>query len=171
MDGLIVDVRVNTGGADPFCLAIAARLTGVKYLAYSKVTRNNWSGPLRFTDPQPVWVDRATRPGYRGRVVLLFGPDTLSGGETFAMALMGRKPRVTFLGENTQGVFSDVVGRKLPNGWTFGVPNEQYLTATEKSFDGQGVPPDTHVSVFPKADLKSGRDGALEKAVEALHKR
>ena len=43
------------------------------------------------------------RPEYRGRVVLLIGPDTLSGGETFAMALMGRVPKVTFVGENTPG--------------------------------------------------------------------
>jgi C-terminal processing protease CtpA/Prc len=87
------------------------------------------------------------------------------------MALMGRTPRVTFLGENSQGVFSDVVGRKLPNGWTFGVPNEKYLTETGESFDGQGVPPDIHVPVFPEEDLRSGRDGALEKAVEVLRKR
>jgi hypothetical protein len=170
MNGLVIDVRVNTGGADPLCLAIASRLTGAKYLAYSKVTRNSLTGPLRFTAPQPAWVDVSTRSGYRGKVVLLLGPDTLSGGETFAMALMGRKPHVTFVGENTQGVFSDVFGHKLPNGWTFGLPNELYLTKTGKSFDGQGVPPDIHVPVYPKADLESGRDGALEKAFKALGK-
>jgi hypothetical protein len=168
MNGLIIDVRVNIGGADPFCLAIAARLTDVNYLAYSKVTRSSRNGPLRFTEPQPVWVARSPRPGYRGRVALLIGPDTLSGGETFAMALMRRKPTVRFFGESTQGVFSDIVGRKLPNGWTFGVPNEKYLTETGKSFDGQGVPPCVRVPVFPNADLQSGRDGALEKALEEL---
>jgi len=171
MNGLIIDVRVNTGGADPYCLAIASRLTHAKYLAYSKVTRDSLSGPLHFTAPQPAWVDVSTRPGYHGKVVLLIGPDTLSGGETFAMALMGRKPHVTFVGENTQGVFSDVFGHKLPNGWTFGLPNELYLTRAGKSFDGQGVPPDIRVPVYPKADLESGRDGALEKALEALGKR
>jgi C-terminal processing protease CtpA/Prc len=168
MKGLIIDVRVNLGGADPFCLAIAARFAAAKYLAYSKVARNNRRGALRFTEPQPIWVSGSTRPGYHGRVVLLIGPDTISGGETFAMALMGRKPRVEFIGENTQGVFSDVVGRKLPNGWTFGVPNEKYLTETGKSFDSQGVPPNIHVPVFPKADLQSARDGALERAIAVL---
>jgi C-terminal processing protease CtpA/Prc len=171
MNGLVIDVRVNTGGADPLCLAIASRLTGAKYLAYSKVTRNSLTGPLRFTAPQPAWVDISTRSGYRGKVVLLIGPDTLSGGETFAMALMGRKPHVTFVGENTQGVFSDVFGHKLPNGWTFGLPNELYLAKTGKSFDAQGVPPDIRVPVFPKADLESGRDGALEKAFKVFDHR
>ena len=147
---------------------IVSRLSAVKYLAYSKVTRNSLSGPLRFTAPQPAWVDVSTRPGYRGRVVLLIGPDTLSGGETFAMALMGRAPKVTFVGENTQGVFSDVWGRKLPNGWTFGLPTELYLTGAGKSFDGRGVSPDSRVPVYPKVDLESRRDGALERAIKVL---
>jgi hypothetical protein len=171
MNGLILDVRINTGGADPYCLAIASRLTGAKYLAYSKVTRNNLSGRLRFSAPQPAWVEVSTRPGYHGKVVLLIGPDTLSGGETFAMALMGRKPQVTAIGENTQGVFSDVFGHRLPNGWTFGFPNELYLSKSGKSFDGRGVPPDIRVPVYPKVDLDRGRDGALEKALEVFGKR
>jgi C-terminal processing protease CtpA/Prc len=100
--------------------------------------------------------------------VLLIGPETISGGETFAMALMGRTPRVTFVGENTQGVFSDVWGRKLPNGWTFGVPTELYLTSSDKSFDRQGVPPDIRVPVFSKADRNAGRDGALERAIQVI---
>ena len=168
MKGLIIDVRVNTGGADPLALAVASRLAGARYLAYSKRTRNNLSGPPRFTAPQSVWVDVSTRPGYRGQVVLLIGPETISGGETFAMALMGRAPRVTLVGENTQGVFSDVWGRKLPNGWTFGVPTELYLTRSGKSFDAEGVPPAIRVSVFPRADLEVGRDGALERAIRVI---
>jgi len=171
INGLVIDVRINPGGADPFCLAVASRLTGAKYLAYSKVTRDNLSGPLRFTAPQPVRVDVSTRPGYRGKIVLLIGPETISGGETFAMALMGRKPRVTSVGENTQGVFSDIFGRRLPNGWTFGLPNELFLTKTGKSFDRHGVPPDIRAPVFPKVDIEGGRDSALEKALEAFGKR
>lgn len=170
MQGLVIDVRLNAGGADPHCLAIASRLTGEKYLAFSKVARINVSGPLRFTEPQRAWVEVSTRPSYRGKLVLLFGPDTISGGEGFAMALMGRKPHVTSVGENSQGVFSDVSGRRLPNGWSFGLPNELYLTETGKSFDGQGIPPDIRVPVYPKADLESARDGALEKALEVLGK-
>jgi len=168
MKGLIIDVRVNTGGADPLALAVASRLAGAKYLAYSEVGRNDLGGPPHFTAPEPAWVDVSARPGYRGSVVLLIGPETISGGETFAMALMGRTPRVTLVGENTQGVFSDVWGRKLPNGWTFGVPTELYLTGSGKSFDRQGVPAAIRISVFPKADLEAGRDGALERAIRVI---
>jgi C-terminal processing protease CtpA/Prc len=59
----------------------------------------------------------------------------------------------------------------LPNGWTFGLPNELFRSKTGKSFDGAGVAPDIRAPVFPKVDLEGGRDSALEKALEALGKR
>src|ERR1019366_1062032 len=81
---------------------------------------------------------------------------------------MGREPRVTRIGLNTQGVFSDVLGRTLPNGWSFGLPNEVYLTKDGKAFDGPGVPPDVRVPFFSREELESGRDAALDKAMETL---
>jgi MerR family Zn(II)-responsive transcriptional regulator of zntA len=71
---------------------------------------------------------------------------------------------------HTLHVFSDG-GRKLPNGWIFGLPTELYLTSSGKSFDGRGVPPDIRVPVFPAVDLARGRDGALERAIKVLAKR
>jgi C-terminal processing protease CtpA/Prc len=91
----------------------------------------------------------------------------VSAAETFTQALLNREPKVTRVGENTQGVFSDVLSRKLPNGWGFGLPNERFVT-DGKSYDGPGIPPDVAVPVFPKSDLDAGRDGAIEKALELL---
>ena len=62
------------------------------------------------------------------------------------------------------------MGRRLPNGWQFGLPNEVFLTEDGKHFEASGVPPDIRVPVFPKEDLEKGRDTALEKALEALSK-
>jgi len=100
--------------------------------------------------------------------VLLTSADSVSAAETFTMAVLDRQPYVIRVGANTQGVFSDVLGRKLPNGWSFGLPNEIYLTKDGKAFDGQGVPPDIEVSVFPAEDFAKGRDSALNKALELL---
>ena len=61
-----------------------------------------------------------------------------------------------------------MLGRRLPNGWSFGLPNEIYLTKDGKAFDGPGVPPDVEVPVFPADDLAKGRDTALNKALELL---
>jgi len=168
LTGLVIDVRINGGGSDVFGISIASRLATEEYLAYSKVTRNDIRDADHRTPPQPVMVQVSQRPGFRGPVVLLTSADSISAAETFTMALLGRLPYVTRIGANTQGVFSDVLGRKLANGWTFGLPNEIYLTKDGKAFDGPGVPPDVEVPIFPAEDLANGRDSALDKALEFL---
>lgn len=166
--GLVVDVRINHGGSDVLGVAVASRLAPHDYLAFAKKARSDPADPGRFTDLQPTQVRVSARPHYHGKVVLLTGPNAVSAGETFTMSLMGRSVRVTRVGENTQGVFSDVLARKLPNGFQFGLPNEIFLTEDGQSFDGPGIPPHVSLPVFPKDDLESGRDGALEKAIAIL---
>jgi hypothetical protein len=166
--GLVIDVRINGGGSDVFGISIASRLATQEYLAYSKVIRNDIHDSDQRTPPQPVIVHSSQRPGFRGPVVLLTSADSVSAAETFTMAVLDRQPHVTRVGANTQGVFSDVLVRKLPNGWSFGLPNEIYLTKDGKAFDGPGVPPDIAVPIFPSEDLASGRDSALNKALELL---
>jgi hypothetical protein len=166
--GLVIDVRVNFGGADPLALGIAERLATAEYLAYSKEARADPADRSRWTPGQPSLVRPSTRPGFRGPVVELTGPLTISAGETFTQALMGRTPPVYRIGEPTQGVFSDVLGRRLPNGWSFGLPNEVFRTADGRTFDGPGIPPDETVPVFAAADLRAGRDPALARALARL---
>lgn len=166
--GFVIDVRLNTGGYDGLGLSIASRLASRDYLAYSVEVRDNIDGPLRFSKPQAIRVRASGRPGFHGNVVLLTGNQCVSAGETFTMALLGRNPIVTRIGENTQGVFSDVLTRRLPNGWVFGLPNEIYLTEEGNAFDGSGVPPDISLPVFPREDLQNGHDSALEKALQVL---
>ena len=168
LTGLVIDVRTNGGGSGVFGISIASRLATQEYLAYSKVTRNDIRDADRRTPPQPVMVHVSQRPGFRGPVVLLTSADSVSAAETFTMALLDRLPHVTRMGASTQGVFSDVLGRSLPNGWTFGLPNEIYLTKDGKAFDGPGVPPDVELPIFPAEDLANDRDSALDKVLEFL---
>ena len=168
MKGLVIDVRINFGGSDPLGLAIAERLATTEYLAYSKEARADPVDRTKWTPGQPSRVRPSSRPGFRGPVVELTGPLTISAGETFTQALMGRRPRVIRVGEATQGVFSDVLGRRLPNGWRFGLPNEVFRTGDGRTFDGEGIPPDVRVPVFTAADRQAGKDRALTRAVELI---
>lgn len=165
---LVIDVRVNFGGADPYGLDIASRLATGDYLAYTKQARSDPADHNKWTARDPSVVRPSSRPSFHGPVVELTGPLTISAGETFTQALLGRTPRVQRIGENTQGVFSDVLGRRLPNGWIFSLPNEVYLTPEEKAFDGLGIPPDIEVPVFAAADLKAGKDPSLARALQIL---
>jgi hypothetical protein len=164
---LVIDVRFNSGGADPYGLAIASRLATSEYLAYTKYARASRT-PGTWTAADPSVVKPSSRPGFHGPVVLLTGPLTISAGETFTQALMGRTPHVTRIGENTQGVYSDVLLRALPNGWFFGLPNEIYRTPTGETFDGPGIPPDRIVPVFASSDVAAGRDPAMAAALGVL---
>ncbi len=168
LTGLVLDVRINFGGADPYGLALASRLATAEYVAYSKEARLDPVDRTKWTPGQPSVVRPGSRPGFKGPVVELTGPLTISAGETTTQALMGRVPKILRVGENTQGVFSDVLGRVLPNGWRFGLPNEVFRTADGKTFDGPGIPPDIAVPVFADSDLKAGRDPGLARAVAAL---
>ena len=168
LTGLVIDVRINFGGADPYGLALASRLATAEYVAYSKEARLDPADHAKWTPGQASPVRPSARPGFKGPVVELTGPLTISAGETTTQALMGRVPKVLRLGENTQGVFSDVLGRRLPNGWRFGLPNEVFRAADGKTFDGPGIPPDIAVPVFADPDLKAGRDPGLARAVAAL---
>ncbi len=172
-NGLIVDLRQNSGGSDVFAIQLAARLTNARYVAYSKIARDD-PRQVRFTQGYPVVVQPSHRAKYLGPLVLLTGADTVSAAETFTMALMERKPRPIRVGDNTQGVFSDVLIRKLPNGWTFGLPNEEYLDRDGRSYDVYGIPPDIRVETppAPRAVKQPNEvDLALEAAVKLLRHR
>jgi len=163
---LVVDVRINGGGHDPYGVAIAGRLTATDYLAYEKQARSDPRDASRWTASQTTVV-HPRLPGFRGPVVELIGPNSLSAAETFTQSLLVRKPTVTRIGQRTQGVFSDVLGRGLPNGWSFGLPNERYVTDGE-SYDRVGIAPTIAVPIFAKSDMDAGRDTAIEEALRLV---
>lgn len=166
--GLIIDLRLNGGGSDQLGLELAGRLTERPYFAYFKRARNDATDATRFTAPQPLAVRPAAATAYTGPIALLTGGSQMSAGETFTQALMNRRPQPVRIGANTQGVFSDVLLRTLPNGWQYILPNEEFRTLGWKSFDGAGIPPHVRRPVFTAAELAGGRDSAFATAVALL---
>ncbi|MCH6160260.1 S41 family peptidase [Streptomyces marispadix] len=171
LKGLIVDLRINGGGSDSLGLELAARLTGRPHFAYAKAARNDPYDPGRFTRPQPAYVRPAPgRPRYTGPVAVLTGGSTLSAGETFTQALLERSGRTVRIGQRTQGVFSDTLERRLPNGWSFLLPNEEFRTREGRTFDGTGIPPHIAEPVFTDEEFEHDRDSAFDRAVGELRK-
>ncbi len=165
---LVIDLRLNGGGADAIAMMIVSRLTNRSYQAFGKQGRSDPKRPDRFTPLQRVRIDPARGARFGGPTVLLTGPWTLSAGEVLTLALIGRSPRIVRVGESTQGIFADELIRQLPNGWRFQLSSERYLAPDGTNFEGAGIPPDRMVPVFPESDQLSGRDGALEAALEIL---
>jgi C-terminal processing protease CtpA/Prc len=160
-----IDVRSNGGGEDAFVLELASRLTDRRYLAFGKQAQVFSERKVGITARDSIFVEPSTGAKYLGEAVLLTGRHSASAAETFTMALMGRQPEVCRVGENTQGVFSDVLDRRLPNAWRLVLPNEIYVTAEGDSFDLTGVPPDVASSGFSRKDFEYDRDPTLERAL------
>lgn len=165
--GLIIDVRCNPGGDDTLGLQLASRLTDRPYLAYSK-RAFDLAEPGGFTPLQPITVRPAHTLDYTGPIVMLISDLTNSAGETFTQAMMNRSPAPVRIGVATQGVFSDVLNRALPDGIVFGLPNEEFVTRDGRTFDNRGIPPNIYVRVFTNYQLAHDLDPALARARELL---
>ena len=159
---LIIDLRHNRGGSDKLAIELARRLTKQPYTAYRKQARltNN----KQWSKAKATQVEPSIKPKYVGNITLLTSGATVSAGETFTMALMERKPKVTRIGQATRGSFSDMLPRILPNGWLFALPNERYLDSADESFDFVGIKPHIKVEVTP------GEDRSLNLAIEEANK-
>jgi C-terminal processing protease CtpA/Prc len=142
-------------------LQVAARLTDRPHVAFTKQARNDPHDPSHGR-AQTVTVTPADAPRYTGPVSLLISDLTISAGETFVQAMMGRTPAPARIGTTTQGVFADNMSRRLPNGWTFNLGNEDYVGPDGRNYEAAGIPPTVSTSVFTAEELAQNRDSALD---------
>ncbi|NOR62454.1 MAG: peptidase S41 [Rhodobacteraceae bacterium] len=157
-DAIIIDVRYNPGGDDATAFAFAGHLTDTPVLALRKRTRmgGGWTEAIEAT-VQPL-TPRLDQP-----IILLTSDLTSSAAEIFTMALR-EMPQVIVMGENTGGRLSDILDTTLPNGWHFGLSNQDYRTPDGSAFEGRGLPPDIRIETDAQA-LVQGADVVLEAAI------
>jgi hypothetical protein len=161
--GIIVDVRYNPGGNDGTAFAYAGHFTHTAREVLSKRARDG--------DGWTPWFNATLTPApsevYLGQpVVLLTSRLTGSGAEIFTMA-MRDLPQVTVMGENTGGGLSDILGVSLPNGWKFGLSNQEYATSDGSIYEATGIPPEIVITIDPDA-LARGEDPVLQAAISKL---
>ena len=161
VDALIVDVRFNIGGEDFFSHAVAARFNEKERLGYYKQTRKNGEfGPL-----ERRMLKAAEKPFLRPTVVLC-NDRTVSAADIF-MLLMDEFDHVKIVGNPSNGSYSDIYSRKLPNGWRINLSNQRYLTVDKKNLEGIGNPVDLEI-LNDSTDLKNLHDKVLLKALNLL---
>jgi len=99
---------------------------------------------------------------------------TASASETFVLASLNLT-NAQKIGSNTEGVFSDVLSKKLPNGWDYSLSNEVYESADKINYERIGIPADYKIDYSEKTsefynnlleELKTGEDSAIEKVKE-----
>lgn len=159
---VIVDVRFNGGGEDAIALLLASRFGDQERFAYEKAARDGDT----FTPFREFFVIPDGERQFTGQTFLLTSSFTASAAEMFTMA-MGVLPHVTIIGEPTEGIHSDALGRSLPNGWTFSLSNEVYHAADGEVYEALGMPPDV-VIPFVIPDIAAGQDAALDAALALI---
>lgn len=160
---MIVDIRQNQGGQDSVSLSLAGRFNQEPWLAFHKQARNKSSvANQRDTHVTPTGEYQYTKPVY-----LLTSGSTYSAAEVFTLAMRGLS-HVTLVGEPTGGIFSDAIGKELPNGWRFTVSTEIYSDTQGNIFESVGVPVDYFVDNFTPEAIYAGHDTAIETALDLI---
>jgi C-terminal processing protease CtpA/Prc/Flp pilus assembly protein TadD len=162
---IVVDVRANGGGDDRVGKLIADRFADRKRL-YMKTQIRNGPSHDDFTPPKYWYVEPDGPIQFTRPVILLTHRFSVSAAENFTLA-MRILPNVTVVGDATSGVFADVYGDRMPNGWRFSVPFKLFVDQDGFCWEGIGVPADIR-QTNTKKDLDEKRDKPLELAVALI---
>ena len=168
--GLIIDVRLNGGGRDENMSAVLAMLESQPFPGLNWRSRD-YVAAVRSWHQTPGWkrgtygrqqFDSATH--YTGPIVVLTSGTTYSSAEQFVTGIRILK-RGTIVGEATGGSLSNPMFFQLPGGGMGFIGSKDDYYPDGRLFNGIGIMPDVPVSPTI-ADIRAGRDRALEKAVE-----
>ena len=160
LDGLVVDVRSNSGGLIRNADAVAGHFVD-RGETYAFTRYRNGPDHSDFGDPVALRV-RPVRRAYRGNVVVLTDRRTFSAAETFALA-MRTNERTVIVGDTTGGSVGKPVSRELPNGWLVKVSQWIAYDTDGSVIEDVGVAPDVFVS-----DGDGPGDRPLEEALAIL---
>lgn len=165
VESIIIDVRFNMGGDDAFSQKVAGRFVERKQVGFRKQTRNNKDfGPLR-----DKYITPTGDHPFLKSVVLLTNDQTFSAADVLAL-MMSSLPNATLIGEPSNGSYSDLFVRKLPNGWKVTLSNQRYYSVDMKNYEGKGTPVDIEVRNTIE-DLNSKNDSVLITAFNFLEKK
>jgi len=134
-EALIIDVRFNGGGKDEVGLAFLERLNQKDQVVFTKKGRMG-NG---FTPDNKV-IQKGSTKALAIPIYMLIATESASATEIMALSSLSI-PTITRIGSRTEGVFSDILDKELPNGWTFGLSSEVYLDMDGNNYEGVGIAP------------------------------
>ncbi len=166
--GLIIDLRFNGGGWDSSAYKLASRFVAEKsslgHYERTRIKGKNEFAPMKHREIKSGGKKQFTNP-----IVILTSCYTASAAEVFILLLKGL-PNVTIIGNNTEGMFSDIYRFKLPNRWNVTLSNQQFFSMNKENFEGKGFSPDVLVLNGEK-DIERQSDPVINAAVTVLKER
>ncbi|MEL7427248.1 MAG: S41 family peptidase [Bacteroidota bacterium] len=164
-EGLIIDLRFNGGGSDEIAYRLASRLMAQED-TLGHYVRTRIEGTDQYTGQEYYEIMARGRDRFTGPIVILTSDFTASAAEVFVL-LMKDLPRVSQVGDTTEGIFSDMFEFRLPNRWEVSLSHQQFFSRDGINYEGLGLTPDVMVINTP-ADLKSGVDPVIIAALARL---
>ncbi|MCD8266637.1 MAG: S41 family peptidase [Prevotellaceae bacterium] len=163
-NGLILDVRGNTGGELTYAERLASHFTNERILV-GYTTYKTGTGHSDFAPAQEEWLEPSQGVRWQKPVVVLTNRECYSACNLFARDIR-ECPGVTVLGDQTGGGSGMPFTSELPNGWAV-----RY--SASPSFDARmnqiefGIEPDIPCQLDSVAALQ-GYDSLIETARELL---
>jgi len=163
-EGLVIDLRNNSGGSTDMVDLLVSRFADQKRLAYNYVIKTG-PGHDDFSEPTPKYIAPEGPLQYTGPIVLLTNRMCYSATNSF-VARMKCLPYVKVIGDRTGGGGGVPVSGELPNGWIVRYSATQTFLPDGTNTEG-GIPPDIPVELTDE-DRLNGVDTILERALEEL---
>lgn len=157
----VIDVRFNGGGSDEAALEVISYFVKTR----TKVLTKKAKSGNGFSREQSIFVN-PSESYFPGNLFILTSPQTSSAAETFVLASISL-PNAVKIGSNTEGIFSDVLSKKLPNGWDYGLSNEIYTSNEGVNYEKSGIPADFKITyakdgqTFYESVLQGSKTGDL----------
>ena len=80
---------------------------------------------------------------------------------------MTQLPQVTLVGEPSNGIFSNMLEKKLSNGWKYSLSHQRYYSADMICYESKGIPVDITVKNL-WADVQQNVDQVLLTGLKQL---
>ena len=160
--GMIVDLRRNSGGAEPTAQAIAG-LFSDKEFAYAKQRLRRHDGA--WAEPQTRILHPVAGRTYMKPIVCLIGPGAVSSAEGFAM-MMKALDHCHTIGLATRGASGNPAPVTLPNGVEVWFSRWIAMEMDGTPIEDRGVMPDNKI----RHPSRSKGDPTFEQAVKLLIK-
>ncbi len=162
---LIIDVRPNSGGSEPFAQKFAGCFTD-QPVVYAKHIYRDVNGLGGWGQIQErILKPNSEQPAYRRKIVVLMGGTNLSSCESFLL-MMKQVSNCKLIGEKSYGGSGNPKPYDLGNGVTVWLPSWKDLWPDGTCFEGQGIEPDIVVRITENQLRK--KDPVLESALGYL---
>lgn len=159
-NGMILDVRNNSGGNLTYATKLSGYFTNEKRLA-GYIAHKNGPGHSDFSTPEPEYIEPANGLRWQKPVVVLTNRSCYSSTNTFVRN-MKVCPQVTIMGDRTGGGSGMPFTSEMPNGWLVRFSACPMYDADMQQIEF-GIEPDIPVSMNLE-DLKKNKDTLIEAA-------